>query len=38
MELLEHKTNIGLIRNKNEDCVLSLSHIKNKTIKNKDKF
>lgn len=33
MELLEHKTNIGLIRNKNEDCVLSLSHIKNKTIK-----
>ena len=33
MELLETKTDIGLIRNQNEDAVLALRHPKNKNIK-----
>ncbi len=33
MELLETKTDIGLIRNQNEDVVLACKHPKNKNIK-----
>lgn len=33
MEILEYKTNTGLIRERNEDCVLALKHPKNKNIK-----
>lgn len=33
MEILECKTDIGLIRNHNEDCVLAISHPKNKNFK-----
>lgn len=33
MEILEFKTNIGLIRKRNEDSTLALSHPKNKNIK-----
>jgi len=33
MELLETKTDIGLIRNQNEDVVLACNHPKNKNIK-----
>ena len=33
MEILETKTDIGLIRDKNEDAVLSIKHPRNKNIK-----
>ena len=33
MEILDTKTNIGLIREKNEDATLSITHPKNKNIK-----
>ena len=33
MEILQSKTDIGLIRNQNEDVVLALKHPKNKNIK-----
>ena len=33
MEILDTKTDIGLIREKNEDAVLSITHPKNKNIK-----
>ena len=38
MELLETKTDIGLIREKNEDAVLSIKHPRNKNIKLLKKF
>ena len=33
MEILETKTDIGLIRDKNEDATLSIKHPRNKNIK-----
>lgn len=33
MEILKYKTDIGLVRKNNEDCVLAIKHPKNKNIK-----